>query len=566
MEYDLKKVKSPRLTGLPLRIFANLLEGTFFSPFLFRKLFKDTGLDHFRKSIFSEAPTQYPFVKPREKVIRQRPVSAVELKKIVSGKKSERSDNKFPGISDLTYLYKTGKASPVEICTKIIDLIRASDQENPPLRAVSNFDSDDIIRQAKHSETKFKQKRNGILEGIPVLIKEELNVKGYGTAVGTQFLGKEIESKDAFVVERLRRAGAVILGQTNMFEIGISATGNNPHHGFVRNPYNPEYDSGGSSSGSAAAVAGSLCSFALGADGGGSIRIPSAHCGVFGLKATFGRISENGASPLCWSVAHIGPIARNANDLALIYAVIAGEDPNDPNTLKQPPVSLEMMKKSSLKGITIGIYEPWYQDAEEDIVNNCNHALAVLKKNGAKVKKINLPFLEPLKIAHAITILSEMARNMDPYYNKNRKKFCPGSRINLALGRKFTSRDYIMAQQVRTLLLKEFESAYEQVDVILTPTTAITALPIQKDSLPYGESDLNSLTQYMKYILPGNHLGYPAISVPVGYDRKGLPVGLQIMGRFWEEDLLLQMAMILDKSIEKKKPVRYYDFLGEAIE
>jgi Asp-tRNA(Asn)/Glu-tRNA(Gln) amidotransferase A subunit family amidase len=375
---------------------------------------------------------------------------------------------------------------------------------------------------------------------------------------------KNVATEDSTVAARLRNAGALIVGKTNMHEIGINVTGLNPHHGTTRNPYNTDHYTGGSSSGSGTAVASGLVSVAIGADGGGSVRIPSAFMGLVGLKATFGRVSEYGAFPLDWSVAHIGPLAGSATDAALTYALIAGSDPADPFSMHQPTPSLKGWDNLKLKGLKLGVYWQWFRHADPEVVAACEAMLKQFEAMGCTIHEVTIPNLEANRVAHAITIASEMAQAMDSVYdNAHRfKEHALDVRINLALARQFTSTDYVLAQRVRTRMMRHFHEAFGQVDMVITPSTAIAAPPIPKAALPDGESDLTTTMQIMRYAPTANMTGHPAISFPVGYTQKGLPIGMQAIGRPWDESTLLRMALAAEQVIERKAPQVYYKLLG----
>ncbi len=224
-----------------------------------------------------------------------------------------------------------------------------------------------------------------LLDGVPVAVKDEIDMKPYPTTVGTRFLGAAPAAEDSTVVARLRAAGALLVGKANMHEIGINPNGANAHYGMVRNPYDVRCDPGGSSSGSSAAVAAGLVPVAIGADGGGSIRIPAALCGIVGLKSTFGRVSEFGAAPLCWSVAHLGPLTASVEDAALTYGLVAGPDPSDPNTLVQPPVTLAGWNRTDLHGVRLGVYRDWFEHAAPEVVQTCKAMLETVKSAGAEI-------------------------------------------------------------------------------------------------------------------------------------------------------------------------------------
>jgi Asp-tRNA(Asn)/Glu-tRNA(Gln) amidotransferase A subunit family amidase len=349
-----------------------------------------------------------------------------------------------------------------------------------------------------------------------------------------------------------------LIGKANMHEIGIGVTGQNPHHGTTRNPYDPAHYTGGSSSGSATAVAAGLCPLAIGADGGGSIRIPAALCGMVGLKATFGRISEFGAAPLCWSVAHLGPIAASVADLALGYAVMAGPDPLEANSLLQPLPSLVGWDNADIHDLRIGVFWPWFRHAAAEVVAACEALLGRFEAMGAQVVEVTIPDLQAASAAHGVTIGGEMAHVMDRYHAEHHKQHGLDVRVNLDLARVFTTMDYVKAQRVRTRLIGHFKSAFERVDVIVTPSTGVAAPAIPAAALPDGDSDLTTLTEIMRFAIPANFTGLPAISFPAGYTPAGLPVGMQAIARPWDEVTLLRLALAAEGVVERQAPKAFY--------
>jgi Asp-tRNA(Asn)/Glu-tRNA(Gln) amidotransferase A subunit family amidase len=366
---------------------------------------------------------------------------------------------------------------------------------------------------------------------------------------------------DATVVERLRSAGALLIGKANMFEIGISPSGDNPIHGFARNPYDLNHDAGGSSGGCGGAVAAGLAPLAIGADGGGSIRVPASHCGIVGLKPTFGRVSEFGAAPLCWSLAHIGPMAATALDLALGYAVCAGRDARDPMTHGQPPVDLNGFQQRDLRGLRLGWYPAWFEDADPEIVRLSRDMLARLEDAGASLHEITLKGLEAARVAHGVSILSEMATAMDACYVDHRSDFAHATRLNLVIGRAVSATTYLLAQRIRTETLGEWSRVLGEVDAVLTPTSACAPPFLDREIERYGQSDLSQLTELMRFVSCANFTGLPAISFPAGYTAKGLPVGVQAIGRRWEDSLLLRLALVAEQHVERRRPAQHHDLL-----
>lgn len=559
MSYSMQPARTPRLRGRALRALVALLENPASRSLIAPRILKDTGIGTLRAANLNEAPTLHPRLAEPTAVTDTSSAGDVdpetrELTGEVGG---------FATAGDFARCYREGSITPEEVADRVLDAIRRGDNQEPPLHLMIAVQREDLLRQARASTDRFRRGNPlGPLDGVPVAVKDELDQVPYPTTVGTRFL-REVASEDAFVVARLRAAGAVLIGKANMHEVGIDTTGFNPWHGTPRNPYDTTRYTGGSSSGPAAAVAAGLCPIAVGADGGGSIRIPAALCGVFGLKPTFGRVSERGVAPLAWSVAHVGPIAASAHDLAIGYAGVAGPDPRDPNTLRQPPPRLPG-GGDGIGGLRIGIFGPWFEDAAEDVVRACRELLARFESAGATMVEVEIPDLELCRLAHGVTILSEMATALARYDADHRRDFSLGTRLNLALARELSGRDYVRAQQVRTRMIVHFERAFETVDVIATPTCARTAPPIRPDVLPLGESDLEVTSSLMRFVLPPNLTGHPAVSVPAGFGDEGLPVGLQLIGRAWDEARLLRLAEVAESMVARRPPAAHFDLLAGA--
>lgn len=556
--YDLKSVKLPYLSGRMLKLFASLVEGPL-RGLLTPSLFESAGINWLRKQRFDEAPTHHPIHYVGQ---LQKQAAAVAEKEWPTEAASEKGFH-FTGVHDFAQAYREGKTTPEDVAKKVLDAIENSNTASPPLRAVIAVHRDNVMKQAQESTRRIKEGRAiSLFDGVPVVIKDEMDVAGYSTTVGTSFLGKSPAEQDAEVVARLRNAGALIVGKANMHEIGINVTGLNPHHGTTRNPYNTDHYTGGSSSGSATAVAAGLVPVALGADGGGSIRIPASFCGLVGLKATFGRVSEHGAAPLDWSIAHLGPLAGSATDVALTYALIAGPDPKDPNSIHQPLPTLDGWDNMDLHGLKLGVYWPWFRHAEAEVVAACEAMLKQFESMGAQICEVVIPDLEANRIAHSVTIASEMSQAMETTYKEHHREHGLDVRVNLALARQFSATDYLLAQRIRTRMINHFNEAFKKVDMVITPTTGIAAPKINKSALPDGESDLTTTIEIMRFVTVANMTGFPAISFPAGYTKGGLPIGMQSIGRAWEESTLLRLALAAEKVVEKRAPQVHYKLLG----
>jgi Asp-tRNA(Asn)/Glu-tRNA(Gln) amidotransferase A subunit family amidase len=553
--YDLKSIKLPRLAGGALRAFAEALENPLGASLLLGKLLDDGGINKLRRTVIDDSPTYYPI-----HFADSKGTPPPDLLNVPHPPTQQPNGFRFATTHDYHNAFRDRKTTPEAVGEKLIEAIKASKH----LNTFIVYSADDVMRQAKESSGRWRDgKPLSIFDGVPVVIKDEVDQVPFPTSVGTKFLGTRAAAQDSTAVARLRAAGALLVGKANMHEIGINPVGFNAHYGTTRNPYNTAHYTGGSSSGPATAAASGLCPVALGADGGGSIRIPAALCGLVGLKSTFGRISEAGAYPLGWSVGHLGPLAATAVDAALMYAVIAAPDPRDPNTQHQPAATLADFGNMDLRGLTFGIYREWFNHASPEIVAACDSTVRKFVERGAQVREIEIPDLDLTRIAHVIAILSEMATSLEPFYAQHRRDYGLDVRVNLVIGRAFTSRDYVQAQRIRTRAMRNFNEALSKVDVILTPATAVTAPPIPADAVAEGESDLSIVTELMRFIFATNLTGHPSISFPVGYDSKGLPIGMQATGRAWHEHALLRLANVADTVVEKKRPQAYFPIIED---
>ncbi len=552
-QYDLKSVKLPKLTGTGLKLFANMLENSATRALLLGNLLQSGGITELRKMRIDEPPTMKPL-----KFADKTTSSPFNLNGFTF---PDSPKTGFTTIRDYAAAYRDGTITPEEVAEKVLTAVAASDEGETPLRAFIAQNRDDIMAQARAAAERIKAgKPLSLLDGVPVAVKDEIDQVPYPTTVGTSFWGAAPAQEDSTVVARLRAAGALLIGKANMYEIGINPEGFNAHYGAVRNPYNLAHDSGGSSSGPTVAAAAGFCPVSIGADGGGSIRVPAAHCGLVGLKATYGRISEHGAAPLDWSVAHIGPIGATVADVALTYAAIAGPDEKDDNTKHQPPVTLDGWDNADLSELRLGVYWDWFNHAQPDIVAAGKAMLEKLTEAGATIHEIEIPELDAIRIAHAVTILSEMAASTENI-KADWKAFGAPTRVSLVLGRAFTARDYLQAQRIRTRAMATFDRVFEAVDLIVSPTTAVTAPKIPDGGLTAGWSNLSVVTEVMRYAVQANLTGLPAITFPIGYDSAGMPIGMQAMGRHWEEHLLLKIAYAAEQVVERKRPLLHYDIL-----
>ncbi|XP_015284477.1 PREDICTED: fatty acid amide hydrolase-like [Gekko japonicus] len=359
---------SPRLSGFPLRLCVYLANTAFGQLCLVPLLMRVNNFTILRYLDISEDPTFTPVVAVEGKTDSSEPRDGSEILRRLLETSSHSTSNAFSfrGIQEYLNSYRSGEVTPLQVAKNILAALEDAGKSSPPFRAIVQWDRDEILKMAEASTARYRSKQPlSLLDGIPVCLKEEIKVVPYHHRSGTEYLGTKPEAEDATVTRKLREAGAIIIGVSNMHELGTGTTGCNPnrYHGTPRNPYSPRHFTGGSSSGSAAAVAAGLCPLAVGTDGGGSVRIPASFCGVVGLKGTFGRISGHGCHPLSYSTVGLGPLCASVTDAAVAYSVLAGPDPLYPYGLGQPKPSLSEILASDLQGLRCGIDWTFFKEA-----------------------------------------------------------------------------------------------------------------------------------------------------------------------------------------------------------
>jgi Asp-tRNA(Asn)/Glu-tRNA(Gln) amidotransferase A subunit family amidase len=441
--------------------------------------------------------------------------------------------------TDLAVAYREGRLSPIEVTARALAAAASLDRRRPPMRAFLYVDEHGARAAAESSAERYRRGApRSPLDGVPIAIKDEIDVAGAPTSFGTSFASAA--SRDSDVVDRLRRAGAVVLGKTNMHELGAGPTGVNPHHGDARNPFDPERDAGGSSSGSAAAVASGIVPLSIGTDSGGSLRVPGSLCGVVALKPTFGRVSTAGARLVAPSLEHFGPLGATTAYVARAMEILTGE------TFAFP----------ALETLRIGVCDAWWSSASPQvsrIVRARVHELVT--EIGGSLHAIELPHLSLAPSVMAATFGVEGARSLE----RPLASLGTSARLAFELGRALPAADYARAQRARTLVAADFAAALELVDVIVTPTTAITAprIPSSADAL-----DPDLIERLVGFTVPANLTGLPAVQVPCGYDEDGLPVGLQVIGAHGDDALLLAVAHRVEARSTHQRPRVWYDIIG----
>jgi aspartyl-tRNA(Asn)/glutamyl-tRNA(Gln) amidotransferase subunit A len=448
--------------------------------------------------------------------------------------------------------YKRGSHDPVQVTERALAAARSLSNQSPTLGPLSAYDDERAHAAALESRERFKAGTSlGLLDGVPVAIKEEVNQRGLRARLGTSFLPHDPSTEDAVAVARLRAAGAVIIGQTPMTEFGLSPLGANQHRRMPRNPHDRTRLAGGSSTGSAVAVATGVTPVSLGCDGGGSIRIPAALCGVFGLKPTFGRIPAVGMGMQgATSVVHIGPLGASTAELASFVELTSGADAGDPISELAPaldPGELTRALGRGVRGLRIGIDEAEWAAADSELTAPCRDALSLLEKAGAELVPIRIPMAEHAAAIGYLTIGIEAFSAMTELRRRNMDAMGPDVQLFLAGMETFRPDDYIDGQRLRLGLRREVAAALREVDLLALPSTARSAPLVSEEEARSGFVDPPLLDGMCRYAFLANLTGLPAVSAPVGGDRDGMPVGLQLIGDAWDEACVLQAAAMLER-------------------
>ncbi len=400
----------------------------------------------------------------------------------------------------------------------------------------------------------------GPLHGIPIAVKDIFATDGHRTTCGSKILKDNITHYDATPVARLKQAGAILLGKLTMSEFAFGddvnpLTGQHP----TRNPWKLERSASGSSSGSGAAVSASMCAAALGTDTGGSIRYPSAYCGIVGLKPTYGRVSRYGVTPLAWSLDNAGPMTKTVEDNARMLGVIAGADPADRMCSEKPVGDYLKGLRAGVKGLRIGLPKNYFFEfATRDVGDAVREAAKTLERQGASIHEVDLPHLKYAIGAEIAIIFAEPLAYHQKYLRRG--KFADYTDYNKAqwdAARYISGADYVQAQRVRRFMIRDFEKAFARVDVIFAPAAGTEANTIQEDLLtdqiPTREVPAGTVTLweiFPRMANPGNLAGVPALAMPCGFSAAGLPLSLQILGRHFDEATVYRVAAAYERATD----------------
>ena len=444
-------------------------------------------------------------------------------------------------------LIQSRQISPVELTAETLERIA---QLNPRLNAFLTVTDELAKEQARAAEAEILAGNyRGPLHGVPVAVKDLFFTRGVRTTAGSKILANFVPDFDSTVVEKLRQAGAVLVGKTALHELAYGVTNDNPHFGPTRNPWNPERTSGGSSGGSGVAVASGMAFAALGTDTGGSIRIPASFCGVAGLKPTFGRVSLHGVLPLGHTLDHVGPLARTAEDTAVVYDAIAGFDPQDDFSVDRQV--REVRFKKAMGRCRVAFPEDYFFDrVQPEVERVVRQALGVFEKLGARVIPVKLPGMAELTEASRVSLLAEAYGVHKNDLENHSDDLGRDVKLLLERGREVTALDYVNAQLARQRFRRQLQQLFQAVDVLVTPTSPLTAFPIGVTKVTLAAQEEDARTAATRFTRCFNATGNPALSLCCGYDGEGLPVGLQIVGKWWDEATVLQVGYAYEQATE----------------
>jgi len=458
---------------------------------------------------------------------------------------SERN-SEFLSIEQVAKLLRKKELSPLDLVDTLLARI---ERWNPALNAFITVLAEPARRQARAATREIQRGRwRGPLHGIPISLKDNIWTRGIRTTAGSKILADFVPRADAEVASRLADAGAILLGKTNLHEFAYGVTNENPHFGSTRNPWAQDRISGGSSGGSAAAVASGLCFASVGTDTGGSIRIPSALCGIVGLKPTFGLVGLAGIIPLAESLDHGGPLARSVADACILLQAIAGKYPQGTT-----PPNYRRLQKDRPRKIRLGWPKQYFfERVDNEVRRAIEKAAECFESLGARIEEVSFPKLGDSVAPSTNIALAEATHYHESqgFYPARVKEYGEDVQERLEWGTKIRAVDYIHAFALRREVQREFDAAFERVDAIIAPTSPIAAPLIGKDEVTIAGETEPVRSALLRLNRPANFTGHPSVSIPCGFTAEGLPIGLQLIGPRWGEARLLAIALAYEEATD----------------
>ena len=451
--------------------------------------------------------------------------------------------------TQLSSLIQKKELSPVEIVEAHLERIDALE---PTLNSFITLLPEQALATARQAEHDIQSgKYLGPLHGIPLALKDMICSKGVRNTSGFKGNDNFIPNFDATVAAKLKEAGVILMGKLNMHQLAYGITGENPDYGHMHNPWNPALITGGSSGGSASAVASGQCTLTIAGDTGGSVRIPSALCGLAGLKPTYGRVSRHGIPALSWSQDHPGPMARTVSDCALLMNTIAGYDPNDLASVHMDVPDYTQGLNGDVRGLRIGVPKEYFEvpiDAEVEQLTR--DAIEVLGSLGATITEISWPmYHQAMAISTTIQMVEATAYHRDLVRSRGPELY-PPVRLLLEAGFFISGQEFLQAQRARTRFGRETLDLFDTVDILAGPMQPITAHGIGAVEVQVGDTVMGSRSALTQYTRPFNLNGFPAMSIPCGLSKDGLPTGLQLAGKPFDEATVLKVAYAYEQATE----------------
>jgi aspartyl-tRNA(Asn)/glutamyl-tRNA(Gln) amidotransferase subunit A len=458
------------------------------------------------------------------------------------------SMNAVMTISELSQRIRRREVSPVEVTR---ECLRRTEELNPRLNAFITVMAESALAEARAAEEEISQgKWRGPLHGIPIALKDLIDTAGVRTTSASALHKDRVPREDAEVVRKLRDAGAVIVGKNNLHEFAYGGSSLVSHFGDVHNPWEVKRIAGGSSGGSAASVPAEMACAAIGTDTAGSIREPAALCGCVGIKPTYGRVSSRGVIPLSKSLDHVGPLAACVEDAAIVLQAIAGYDPADMTSAEVPVTDYVSVLKEGAKGLRVGVPRAYFfDDLDPEVASAMEHALTGIVTLGALIKEVRLDVTtdRTLQAAESYAYHAEnVARHPELYQAETVRR--------IRAGEKVTAAEYIQKKRELEVARRNIRDVFAEVDLLVTPTTPLPA-PTIAELRANAEALRPAELKLLRNTRPFNVWGLPAISIPCGFTQGGLPIGLQIAGPHWREDLVLRLAYAYEQATAWHKRV-----------
>jgi aspartyl-tRNA(Asn)/glutamyl-tRNA(Gln) amidotransferase subunit A len=457
-----------------------------------------------------------------------------------------------PALMSLTAIAKAIAEKRVSSRETTQSCLDRTAQWNPRLNAFMAVEADEALKAADAADAALaKGNSSGVLHGVPLAHKDMYYEVGKIVTCGSKIRRDFVATTTSTALQRIKDAGTIRLGSLQMAEFAYGPTGHNAHFGAVHNPWHVDHITGGSSSGSGSAVAARLTFAALGSDTGGSVRMPSHFCGVTGLKTTVGRVSRAGAMPLSHSLDTVGPLARTAEDCALLMGLMAGADPQDTTAVNLAVPDYIAATQGSLKGMRIGVPTAFYvDDLDPEVARVLDETVATFQREGAEIIKVELPDQRQLSSASQLVLAVEAAAFHKRWMIERLEDYGPQVRMRLENGLAIPAITYLEAMRWRGPALSAHNAAVAGVDAVIAPVSPIPAPTIAETDVgggPGAEAVIQRLTRFTR---PVNYLGVPSLAIPSGFSKDGLPVGMQLIGRSFDEATLLRMGAAFQRATD----------------